>query len=271
MRIKHVLCPTDFSSRAGNALEQAITFAQNLDCKLLVYHVFHRPVSGKEEEWQPTVGMAEEAVDKKFAELLKSHPKLSKVQYEFKKELGISVDNITRVANEDTVDMVIMATKGASGFGEVLGTRTAKIVKGVNKPVLVIPDHATFDNMRKVGLACDYSTDTDYEKVHFLAQIAESFTLEVDVITLNRDDKTMTRQEIAYRERILHLLKETPPSFNFTSHSHVEEGLIEYATSHEIGLIAILPKTYSFIERLFHESLTTKMAFKSPFPLLVLK
>ena len=66
-------------------------------------------------------------------------------------------------------------------------------------------------------------------------------------------------------------LESIKTTFNFTFHDKIDKGIIEYSKSNGIGLIAIVPKSYGFIEQLFHESLTEKMVFKSPIPLLILK
>ena len=42
---KTILFPTDFSPRASKALDQAIDFAKKFNYKMLVYHVYHRPIN----------------------------------------------------------------------------------------------------------------------------------------------------------------------------------------------------------------------------------
>lgn len=267
---KTILFPTDFSPRADRALDEAISFAKKFDYKLLIYHVYHRPIV-TEGTSSTLLRQVEGKADKNLNDLEKKHPALKTITYKAWKELGISIDSIVETAKKEEAELIIMATKGAKGFGELWGTKTAKIIKSVSIPVLVIPDNSSIKDIKKVGLACDYSMKTDYEQLSFLIDIGKKLKLDIDVITLNRDEKTMTPGELKNRELMKAQLKKKGTSFSFTFNNNIEDGIIEYSKQHGIGLIAVLPKSYSYIRSIFHESLTEKMIFHSPLPLLVLK
>ncbi len=271
--MKTILFPTDFSERANQALEQAITIAEKADAKLIIYHTYHRPVIEGEplNQMNQRLLQLEEDIERRFQKLSQQNSKLEALNYEFRKELGVSIENIANVANSEEVHLIVMATKGAKGFGELWGTKTARIIKSVNVPVLVLPDNTLLDAINKVGLVCDYSEKTNYHTLDSMLKLVDMLQLGVDVITLNRDEKTMTHEEEANRQLVREKLKNVPATFHFTWHNKVEEGIIAFTKAHDIGMIAILPKSYSFIEKLFRESLTEKMAFHSPVPLLVLK
>ncbi|MBV6646044.1 MAG: universal stress protein [Cyclobacteriaceae bacterium] len=271
--IKTILFPTDFSPRANEALAQATIFAHFFDAKLLVYHAYHRPPSNRvgKEQIDRDLVYQESRIEFKFKELLGHTEGLSKLNHEFRKELRLSTEGIIHCAENEEIDLIIMATKGAKGFGELWGTKTAKIVQEVDIPVLVIPDHTTLKDIGKIGLFCDYSAEADYHTLDFLLEIAETRELDIDVVTLNRDEKVMTSHQKAYRQLVRRKLESVPTTFNITFSSHIDQGIIDYSKTNEIGLITILPKNYSFIEHVFHESLTQKMTFHSPIPLLVLK
>lgn len=271
--MKTILFPTDFSERANQALEQAITIAEKADARLILYHVYHRPVlEGKtSDEMAKWLQQLEEGIDVRFQKLAHQYPRLKNLRYEFRKELGISVENIAHIPQGEPIDLIIMATEGAKGIGELWGTKTARIMKSVKVPVLVIPDGTSLANVKKIGLVCDYSEKTQYQTIDFLLKLVRMFQLDINVITLNRDEKTMTKQEEANRQLVRQKLENVPATFHFTYNSEVEEGILEYSNANAIGMIAILPKSYSFIERLFRESLTEKMVFHSQRPLLVLK
>jgi hypothetical protein len=138
-------------------------------------------------------------------------------------------------------------------------------------PVIVLPDKTTLQGISKVGLICDYSREVDYNTLDFLLVLAKVMNLEIEVITLNRSEKVMTDHELAYRQLVRKKLETVTTNFSFKFNGSIHDGIIDYSIANGIGLIAIMPKSYSFIEQLFHESLTEKMTFKSPIPLLVLK
>jgi nucleotide-binding universal stress UspA family protein len=212
----------------------------------------------------------EKKIDKNFNKLPDAVPQLKMIPYEFKKELGVSVDKIAGLANSEAVDMLVMATKGAKGFNEIWGTKTAKIVKMTETPVVVIPDNTGLQHLKKVVLACDYSLKTDAGSIGFLTHLAQALDFSVDVVTLNREEKTMTKSEHANRDELIKQLGSVKASFTFTQHPHIDKGIMAYSKSNNVDAVVVLSKNYSFIESLFHESLTDKMLFNSHIPLMVI-
>ncbi|MGK7390117.1 MAG: universal stress protein [Candidatus Cyclobacteriaceae bacterium M2_1C_046] len=267
-----ILFPIDFSELSKKALLQAIDFCKKTDAHLIIFHVYHRPVGkGNAASDKLKLNRTKELVEKGFEKLSNTISELKQVSHEFKKTLGIFDENLVEAVKKENVDLVIMATKGAVGFGELWGTKTAKVIKMIDVPVIILPDRSELQEISKVGLACDYSESTDYASVEFVGRLAEQLKLDVNVVTLNRVEKSMTREELHNREQVLEYLKDVPHSFNFTSHRNIQEGLVDYCKAKNLSMLAILPKSYSFLERLFHDSLTQQMAFQCPVPLLVLK
>ncbi len=269
---KRILFPTDFSDRANHALSEAIQIAQALSAQLVIYHAYNRPYLEHDKHLDPEklLRRTEIEIEEKFENLLLEYPTLNEVAHEFRKELGVSVRKIDELTNKEYFDLIIMATKGAKDFGELLGSKTARTIKSVDVPVMVFPDNTTLKGVRKLALACDYSEGSELETMQFLVDFAEKMSLSVDVISMNREERTLTDREKGIREEVKEKLQSIPSSFCYSFNDSVEYGIVDYATHHEVGLIVIVPKSYSFVERLFHESLTTKLAFHSPIPLLVL-
>jgi len=265
---KTILVPTDFTDRANNALDQAIHLAEKTTSKLVIYHFYHRPIVDRDADC--ALAELEEKIEFKFQNLLRVLPDLKHVPYEFKKVIGTTVEKITGRVNTGGVDMLVMATKGAKGLNEIWGTKTAKIVKMIQKPVFVIPDNTSLKNLNKVALACDYSLKTNYDALTTLTDLAEYLDFSIDVVTLNREEKTMTKTEHKHRNQMIELMGNVKASFNFTQHPHIDKGIMAYAKENDIDAVVILSKNYSFIESLFHESLTDKMVFNSPIPLMVI-
>ncbi|MEQ8926999.1 MAG: universal stress protein [Fulvivirga sp.] len=266
--MKTILFPTDFSERANKALDQAIFYAQVFKAKIIIYHTYHRDASNQHSDSKLAV---ETGIDHKFKKLLKDNEGLATLEHEFHKELGVTYEKIPKFAHDINADLIIMATKGASGFDELWGTKTAAIVKRVAIPILVIPDNTTLKHIKKVGLVSDYSKEVDYHSLDYLLDILKVMNLDIDVITLNRSEKPMNKEEMAYRLLVRKKLESVPSTFHFTFNNNVDKGIIDYSKSNDIGMIAILPRSYGFIETIFHDSLTEKMLFRSPIPLLILK
>ncbi len=268
-----ILFPTDFTARANSGLKQVASIASDIGAKLVIYHAYSRPYSesGSKEQVDKMLLNSEREIERKFKSYSNHIEELTSIDCEFIKELGLFTDGLVRFAKRKEVDMVAMPTKGAKGLGLIWGTKTGTIVKSIDKPIIVIPDDTDLPSVKKVGLVCDYSNQTDYHTLDFMHDLVQALGLQVDTVTLNGHEQDMTPEEKAYQQVVRKKLEGISTSFSFTSHSYVDDGIIDYAKENDIGMIAILPKTYSFLEGIFHESFTEHMTYQSPLPLLILK
>lgn len=265
-----ILFPTDFSEQSIHVLKETVSLNQKLNYELVILHAYSRPHSeGFDQEGK--LDQIEKNVKNDFDSLTKEIPGLRDQNHSFQKVLGDVIDSVIYYVEHESVGLIVMSTKGAVGIGELFGTKTAKIIKSVDIPVMVVPKDATLMPINKVGLACDYSEETSPKKLDLLTKLAEALKFELDLITLNRDEKTMTVREKDNRESLEKSLENVSHTFHFVTSGNVEWGLIKYARSNDLNMITVIPKSYNFIERIFHESLTQDMAFHSPLPVLVLK
>lgn len=265
-----ILFPTDFSKQSIQALKETVKLNQQLNEELVILHAYSRPYAEGFDQ-KGNLDQMEGDVKRNFQKLNKEIPELNAQNHSFKQVLGDIIDAVVYYVNNESIDLIVMSTKGAVGIGELFGTKTAKIIKSVNVPVIVVPKDASLMPISKLGLACDYSLETPAKKLKVLNQLAEALKFEMDLITLNRDEKTMTANEQNNRKSLEDAIVKIAHTSHFEKSSNVEWGLIKYAKSNELNMIAVIPKSYNFIERIFHESLTKEMAFHSPMPVLVLQ
>lgn len=268
MAIQTILFPTDFSERSKKALKQAISFVKGSSIQLIIYHVYHRPA---DDEGDSSLEEKEQSVANAFNNLKRRYPDLDKINYTFEKELGISSEKIIEMTERVNADLIIMATKGAKGFGELWGSKTEKIVHDVEIPVLVLPDNTKLDNINHIGLAYDYRLTINEHMLETIVAIAGHLKADVNIISINLDERSLNEEKTNVREQLNKQLENVPHTFSYTHHANVEEGIMQYCHNRGIQMIGILPKSYGFIEELFHESLTKKMVFHCDIPLLVIK
>ena len=95
---------------------------------------------------------------------------------------GFAVDNIISLAKENKANIIIMGTKGASNLeGLLLGSIATSVMEKATCPVLVIPQNAAFNDIKKIVFATDYHKN-DIESIQFLSTIASKFNTEILVI-----------------------------------------------------------------------------------------
>ncbi len=142
---KKILCPTDFSEPSYEALKMANELALHFSSELIVVHVVApiplvpaappAPVIFNVVEYQQEL---EKSLRKMLEDLVrKSVPEKIWVRTEV--GLGDAADQIVKIANEEKVDLIVIATHGQAGWRRfVFGSVTEKVVRLTPQPVLTI-------------------------------------------------------------------------------------------------------------------------------------
>jgi type IV pilus assembly protein PilB len=134
---KKYLCPIDYSPASESALRNAAALAQQAGATLLVAHV--------ELPSTPPIGVPEPPQDRASRDRAKMETLLASlcgngqkpVAYEFRGLRGDPAAEIVRLAEQEQVDLVVMATAGRSGWRRVLmGSVAETVVRDAPCPVL---------------------------------------------------------------------------------------------------------------------------------------
>lgn len=148
LNLKQILVPTDFSENSKKALLYAVRMAQRNDSSLLLFHAFQAPEFVPEVQEDFSCNFSD-GLNKLFeAARQRSEQRLVSLSREVKKSnirvqalqrLGKSYAEIVRVAKEENVDLIVMATHGYTGLKHfLLGSTTERVVKIAPCPVLVV-------------------------------------------------------------------------------------------------------------------------------------
>jgi nucleotide-binding universal stress UspA family protein len=147
---KLILAPIDFSDPSRAALDVAADMASRFGAELLlVYVVPAIPVLPKDVSIFKE-GEYDKSLENKDAQRLKDlAATVANKNVKVRTELGTGDDvgmELVRIAENDRVDMIIIATHGMTGWREfAFGTVAEKVVKQANCPVLVLRAKAAAD------------------------------------------------------------------------------------------------------------------------------
>ena len=143
--VKRILCPTDFSEPACKAIKAAAEIAESQKAELILVHVV-APIpaidspsgapafdlAGYQDELVRSAQHAlEERRRRRVPESVKSRAIVT---------IGDAAHEVTRIAAEEAIDLIVIATHGRTGWRERLfGSVAAKVVRLATCPVLTIP------------------------------------------------------------------------------------------------------------------------------------
>lgn len=264
--MKKFLVPTDFSENADNAIRYAMELADMLGASITLVHTY-RVYS--------TSGMfiSVESYLKKDAarQMLKTYEmvekKLGAQRVESKIIRGDTIPVVADMANKNDYDLIIMGTQGASGLEEIFtGTTTNGVLKKSKKPVLAIPEGFRYAPIKNIALAIDQRGVSVSKVMSPLIKIAQKAEAHVRIFhkDLGNDDKGIDPSIEIYLDSVEH-------SFHYDlDDDNLNESINQFVKDYKADMLAMVRRQRSFLEEVFHVSATTREAFNSPVPLLIL-
>lgn len=139
-----ILVPTDFSEFSDKALKQALDIAKQYNAMVYVLHVVHEQVycGG---DYCFTGDMALTALDGMLAaateslqKQLSKFPEVKEVEVITDVAKGLPYDAILKKAEDEGIDLIVIASLGRSGIAKYLiGGVARNVLKGAKCPVLL--------------------------------------------------------------------------------------------------------------------------------------
>ncbi len=160
LRIRHILCPLDFTELSDHAVEYAVYFAQTFETSLHFLHVRAAPVLGMPySTGDPTMASTAQSVDAPFVAQALENAQTSTLEAKVEQvvsecrarglEASGSVmaghapglyETIVEAVHEQRADLVVMGTHGRSGIERLFAGSVAEgVLRHTRVPILAIP------------------------------------------------------------------------------------------------------------------------------------
>ena len=151
---KKILFCTDFSENSRAALQCAIEYAKAFEASLSILHVLNSSRLGYPAfeigvpfDLQSVLKALEESVAKAFEDLVDDCKKVVGDVKTFSR-MGVPANEIVRLADEESIDLIIMGTHGWTGFRHlILGSTAENVVRSANCPVMTVKSSAQGEDM----------------------------------------------------------------------------------------------------------------------------
>ncbi len=258
-RISTILIPYDFSESAKKALEYAVAFVgPDDDINIALAHISDSDTGNLRAE--------------DFKKIEEVNAPLLKNKLEWITQGGSLTQSVLDIQETKQIDLVIMGTSGTDKARDTDQSNTSKIVLATNCSVLAVPSDHTDFQIKRIALVLGKQEIDDTEVLGTLLEIARRFNAKVDVVTIKNSPELYGYSEADKKnENTLQYYLE-----NFYSeHAYIEntdlvEGILTYATSHQIDLIAILPRNHAKHSTPSDGELTEILTLNSKVPVLAI-
>jgi nucleotide-binding universal stress UspA family protein len=267
--MKTIIAPVDFSEASLNAAKYAADLALATESKLLLVNVFQIPISVTEiaipdSVFNEMLDVSRDDLDQ-LASTLKERTK-GKIPIITEVATGTIEGQIEALTLEENPFALVMGIQASSAMERFfLGSNTVHAIRHIFCPILVVPEHAIFKNIRKIGLACDLDITTDIPFDKVLGWL-HAFDASIDIIHLNRSEKA-TSTEVSESLSIHNVLNKFRPNFHFLKGKDLSTELREFSFVHELDLLIIFPKLHG-VDQIFEEKHSRKIVLHQQIPVL---
>lgn len=273
--MKRILVPTDFSKEAENALKVAAQLAKKHSAEIYLLHLLELPLhqvdalSGHSE--LPEAMFFMKLAHKKFEDTM-NQDYLEGIDVHETVNFQQSFAGIKDICKEESIDLIVMGSHGASGFKEMfIGSNTEKVVRTSDVPVLVIKNEHKEFKVEDFVFASDFKKDNK-ETYKQAAKLAASFGAKIHLVMVNTANNFATTEEA--KERIQNFIKDVNfdnYSINIYNDKTVENGILNFSRSIDADLIGISTHGRQGIAHFFNGSISEDLVNHAKRPVITFK
>jgi nucleotide-binding universal stress UspA family protein len=267
-----ILCPTDLSLEANNAVAYAAKLAQETGSTLTLLNVQVlaelTPAEASYGE-QANVQNAQNIFDRQSMEI----SALFKI--DCTAIVVPSIVSLTSVIRDEArkYDLIVMGTDGPDTFIESMrGSKTYQLVASSDLPVLVIPDDIGYSDVTRILFAFDYRhiPQVPTKQVSAFAQATGAEVIMLQIVEERWTHQIETEIQNAQAKVRQSWTATVPLKFETVYSNDHDESLKQYYSSFKADIIAIGYRTRGLRELIFQKSKTRQIVADATFPLLVI-
>jgi nucleotide-binding universal stress UspA family protein len=271
--MKKILCPTDFSEASRNAIAYASKLAKAINASVTLLHVQQSlkgafALIGKEKE------LVSGAINDLLTELSDEVYRTFKVPCHAELNESPKVFSSAIAEKATSYDLIVMGTNGVEDLYEFFtGSTSYNAVRKTQVPILLVPAAAIYSEIKSVVYAYDYLRQRSIP-LKQLRPWAELLECEVTILQVNEE---AVSEEVNEEMRELQYILNQPDKnedinlhFDSIRSAEISTSINSYMVRTQSDLLVLSTTHRSFIEALFHKSVTKVISGIADYPVLVL-
>jgi nucleotide-binding universal stress UspA family protein len=271
----NVLIPTDFTLNAENALQYGLSFIDKFDSELFLLHVYE-PYEPATEV--PVFELIEKENEERRVKIKNSLDVSNSYAHRVNPDLSVNnmlaegnaAEEILLAAKKRDINLIIIGYTIKPEYNRILfGNITKKVISKSSCPVLVVPQNASFNQIKNIVYASS-NTEVDIWKINQLTVIASAFDASLHVLHLTSSKGMERDQEMRiFEEEVKKIISYKKMYFEYFHADNFVVGIEDYIKNNPIDLISMSTRTRLSLEKLYHPSLTEKISSHLVIPSLI--
>ncbi len=278
--MKNILLPTDFSENSWNAIAYALKFFKNTPCAFYLLHV--NALSYIATSDSPYI-TDDKFIEDSFTKPAKKQLRvlLKRISTEFPEsqnhhfftltDYNFFVESVRCHVAEKKIDMIVMGTKGASGFKKVIvGSNAADVIKKVKCPTLVVPEDADFIDLDEIAFPTDYLLTYGVDLLKPLYNILEVHNSSLQVVHITNKAQELSIAQQDNKDLLSEYFNKFRIKFYNLSNRNVEDAIECFVQSRDIKMMAMVAKNLNYFQRILFHSKIEEITYHTRIPFLVM-
>ncbi|MFT4534504.1 MAG: nucleotide-binding universal stress UspA family protein [Saprospiraceae bacterium] len=266
-----ILCPTDFSEHSTIALEYAMNLANALDAEIHILSVYQvNKTATSLVSMDDIIRENHEDEMKKLVSGLGTLVKKDRLPLT-KIMKGSTVNAILKYAKHFEIDLIVMGTQGGNSLRTILlGSTTKKLAGKTPIPILAIPEtvkHQLANN--KIVLALDNKLLNNSGVFKVPEMIAKHLSQKIDILHIKNNEDKEDKEAIPFDPFTSEYLGDTMGEIIIEEGVDTIQSIKNYAESNNIGMLIMVRREKSFLQKLLIVGNTAAELAKTNIPLMI--
>lgn len=278
--MKNILLPTDFSENSWNAIKYALNFFEKSTCSFYLLHV--NSLSYLAANNSPHIA-DKDFVENTFTIPAKNQLKaiIDRIANEFPEaknhhfftltDYNFFVESVRNQVKEKKIDMIVMGTKGATGFKKVIvGSNAADVIRKVKCPTLVVPEDAHFNGLDEIAFPTDYLLTYGVGLLRPLYDFLEIHNSSLQVVHITKKKAELSVEQQDNKDLLNEYFNRFKTKFYNLTNKNVENAIECFVQSRDIKMMAMVAKNLNYFQRILFHSKIEEITYHTRIPFLVM-
>jgi nucleotide-binding universal stress UspA family protein len=229
-------------------------------------------MGGPEFSAVPDVGvdLSLAGLEKTMTDIKTNYPN-TKHRFKTVSAFNTLTDEIIDQCESHQIDLIVMGTQGATGAKEILlGTNTVYVIRKAKVPVLAIPEKYRFKPIQKILFAVDYWSQYKKDELKFLNEMIHLNAAKLMVMHAG-EEQVLKEVQTKNKAFLKDYFKTVDAKFEEMKDRYMPNAVHDYIADHNIGLLAMMNRKHSFLERLLVKQNIDAIGYHVKIPFLVMK
>lgn len=278
--MKNVLLPTDFSENSLNAIRYALRLFEESACNFYLLHVIKSsdigigdspylvsPSQIKDVYTQTAKTRLRDTLNQISTKIStnKKHKFYAITDHNF------LVESIRQQVSEKKINMIVMGTKGATGLKKIIvGSNTGDVITKVHCNTLVVPENATFKNLKEIAFPTDFSMLYNINVLHPIVSFTEKHNAAIRILNISKKDAVLNSDQSKNKELLEDYFSNLDYSFHFLTNKKVEDAVQCFVESRNIDMITMVAKNLNYFQHILFHTKIERISYHTDVPFLVL-